>query len=263
MSAPDLMIAGQILIDLFVCAVVPAIIYVVANITRLNTDVEWIKSAIQITAKQSGHTLHSPHTPEFDQLIEHYWHDELSREDAIRLAVKLDKIISEDALNPIEHGHPYTQTQKIAASQMLSGIIVKFRIKTEELGEGFSQMKRSILYVEDDARDRETVRSFFDSKPLAGKFFMDFATTAREAKERLVRRDYDIIFLDIKMPIESGIAVLEYCQKNCPQIPIIIITAFDGGLENAPIMSYVQKVRKQNLKKEVIVEILQKQKLLA
>lgn len=42
----------------------------------------------------------------------------------------------------------------------------------------------------------------------------------------LRQAEYDLVITDIKMPLISGMEILEYCRENLPGVPIIMITGF-------------------------------------
>ncbi|MDE2100608.1 MAG: response regulator [Patescibacteria group bacterium] len=131
----------------------------------------------------------------------------------------------------------------------------------KNLVNGLDGIRRSILLVEDDKYDRELALIAFQS--IRDRFQIDVALNGREAKEHLVRQDCDIIFLDLKLPVEDGVSVLQYCKVHAPKIPIVIVTAYPDSelMKRAPIMSYVGMVTKP-LTKEIVIEILRKHRLL-
>ena len=45
-------------------------------------------------------------------------------------------------------------------------------------------------------------------------------------KKFMDRKDFDLVFLDIKLPDLNGLDVLEQIKKTCPHTKVIIITAF-------------------------------------
>jgi len=131
----------------------------------------------------------------------------------------------------------------------------------KELINDLRSNKRSILLVEDDQFDRELAMRAFE--PVRNKFLIDTAFDREQAIQHLVREDYDIVFLDMKLPVKDGVAVLNYCKENCPKTPIIVVTAYRNSyyFERAPIMSFKQIIDKP-LTKEIVIEILQKLNLL-
>lgn len=52
------------------------------------------------------------------------------------------------------------------------------------------------------------------------------ATNGQEAADMILKNEYDLIFLDIKMPELSGTEVLRQMRKAGIETPVIIITAF-------------------------------------
>ena len=135
--------------------------------------------------------------------------------------------------------------------------------KFNKLCSDLNNLRRSVLVVEDEKYDIELAVSAFDDELLRNKFFVDIARNGQEAIDRLVRYGYDVIFLDLKLPVKDGVEVLEYCRDNTPLTPIIIITAHEGSdlARRAPLLSYVGVVSKP-LTKTVVIEILRKHKLL-
>lgn len=139
--------------------------------------------------------------------------------------------------------------------------------KFHQLVDDLNKMRKAILVVEDDQRDRELAMNSFDGSEITERFFVDFAINGREAIERLVRQDYDIIFLDLKLPVMDGTKVLQYCKETVPEIPIVVVTAYPDGdlmksaLACAPIMSYVGVITKP-LTRDIVIETLRKHRLL-
>jgi CheY-like chemotaxis protein len=127
--------------------------------------------------------------------------------------------------------------------------------------------KKGILLVEDDPRDLELALLAFSDPLIQEKCIVECAGDGKQAIERLVRRTYDIIFLDLKLPVMDGIEVLKYCKETMPKVPVVIVTAYPKGdlmksaLAYAPIMSHVGIVTKP-LTAQIAIETLQKYRLL-
>lgn len=78
-----------------------------------------------------------------------------------------------------------------------------------------------ILTVEDDAAIR---RGIVDALTFAGYDSIE-AATGQAALEMAVRRDYDLLLLDLVLPGPSGLDVLREVRHTRPTLPVIILTA--------------------------------------
>ena len=85
-----------------------------------------------------------------------------------------------------------------------------------------------ILVVDDEMIVRESLVAWFKKYG----YDVDSADGGRIALEMVDTKDYDFIFLDIKMPEVSGLEVLDYVKANCPYSMVVMITAF-GSIETA------------------------------
>ena len=89
----------------------------------------------------------------------------------------------------------------------------------EGLTENFSSVK--ILLVEDIEVNREIalmMLSQFD-------FETDTAVDGREAVEKAAKNSYDLILMDIQMPIMNGYEATQEIRKSGNRVPIIAMTA--------------------------------------
>lgn len=60
---------------------------------------------------------------------------------------------------------------------------------------------------------------------------IDIVTTVSGAKDKIEFQsikniDYDIIFLDLKIPPENGPEVMKYAKMKMPKTPIVIVTGY-------------------------------------
>ena len=87
------------------------------------------------------------------------------------------------------------------------------------------------------------------------------ASDGREAMEIVLKKSFDLIFLDVRMPEKSGTEVLREIRENGINTPVIMITAF-GTVKNAVdctqlgAVAYLQKPFTQNKVKSVLDEML-------
>ena len=61
------------------------------------------------------------------------------------------------------------------------------------------------------------------------------AKNGREAVEMIEKNDYDIVLMDIKMPVMDGLEATKEIRKNHPELPIVALTAnaFDSDRQLA------------------------------
>ncbi len=79
-----------------------------------------------------------------------------------------------------------------------------------------------VLVVDDRLEDRETFKDILESKGYR-------VTTAKdgyEAIELVKKGNFDIIFIDVKMPGIDGIKTFEEIRKIRPGIPVIMVTGY-------------------------------------
>lgn len=101
---------------------------------------------------------------------------------------------------------------------------------------------RNVLVVDDAKSIRELLAK---SLELSG-FAVDTASDGRTALEMVIKGQYELAFLDIKLPIVSGTDVLRRMREKGIRIPVVVITAF-GNIKNAVdctrlgAVAYIQK----------------------
>lgn len=81
------------------------------------------------------------------------------------------------------------------------------------------------LIVEDNDNFRQTLRSLLDSR--FPSMTIEEAGEGREALEKVHDFDPDLIFMDIKLPGESGLQVSRRIRRFNPEVKIIILTSYD------------------------------------
>ena len=88
--------------------------------------------------------------------------------------------------------------------------------------ENISQPK--VLIIEDCTSDtvliKATINSFYSYA------LIDDATTKEEAISKLSAHNYDLIFLDLKLPDTQGLSDIGEIRERCKETPLIIVTGF-------------------------------------
>ncbi len=85
-----------------------------------------------------------------------------------------------------------------------------------------------VLVVDDEMIVRESLVDWF----MKSGYDVEGANGGQIALEMVDKKDYDFVFLDIKMPEVDGFEVLDYVKKNCPYSMVVMITAY-GSIETA------------------------------
>ena len=80
-----------------------------------------------------------------------------------------------------------------------------------------------VLVVEDDKILSKTIGQI-----LSGKYDIDFAYDGEEGLLYAKQDIYDIIILDIMMPIMNGYEMLQNLRKDKIMVPVLLVTAKDG-----------------------------------
>lgn len=102
----------------------------------------------------------------------------------------------------------------------------------------------SILVVDDDEMNLKVAKVILEQK----KYRVVTVLSAEECLQKLRRESFDLVLLDVDMPIMNGIKTLEYMRKReeFKDIPVMFLTA-DGDkqtvLEAARLgaVGYVKK----------------------
>jgi len=84
------------------------------------------------------------------------------------------------------------------------------------------EKKASIMIVDDNINLCKTMSFVLERKGYA-------VTTARdgaEAIKRIKEKPFDMIFMDIKMPLMDGVETYKKMKKTNPEIPVVMMTAY-------------------------------------
>lgn len=87
-------------------------------------------------------------------------------------------------------------------------------------------VKETALVVDDDVAIRVMLTKVLERE----RFEVDVARDGVEALEKITKKDYDVIFLDLMMPRVDGVRVLRYLRTHAPEAlqSVIVMTAFSN-----------------------------------
>lgn len=86
---------------------------------------------------------------------------------------------------------------------------------------------RKILLVEDEPTLREVYKVILSREP----YELHIATDGQEALEKCEHYNYDLILLDLMMPVLDGLGFLEKYQPGKKRTKIIVLSNLSGGDE--------------------------------
>ena len=88
--------------------------------------------------------------------------------------------------------------------------------------------KGSLLVIDDEPEIRDTLETLLT---LEG-YQVELAANAQAGLERLERKPFDLVLLDVALPDRSGLDLLRDIRAANPALPVVMITAY-GSVESA------------------------------
>ncbi len=82
-------------------------------------------------------------------------------------------------------------------------------------------MKKKILLAEDEEQIAKLVRFKLDYEG----FDVSVVKNGQEAIDHILREEWDLLILDVMMPVKSGIQVLEELRVKKSMIPVLVLSA--------------------------------------
>ena len=114
---------------------------------------------------------------------------------------------------------------------------------------------RKILLVEDDPVLRETYEIILSTQPYA----CDYAENGSVALEKCKNAAYDLILLDVMMPVMNGIEFLEHITKDQGiTSKVILMSNLSAGkeLERAKAMGVNKHVLKSDMSPSQLISLI-------
>ncbi|MEJ2285456.1 MAG: sigma-54 dependent transcriptional regulator [Desulfobacterales bacterium] len=90
-------------------------------------------------------------------------------------------------------------------------------------------MNRRILIVDDESDMRQLLKRSLEPELNCR---IDLASSGKDALEMISQQAFDLVLADIKMPEMNGLELLELIKRDCPDLTVVMMTAF-GGVEIA------------------------------
>lgn len=123
-------------------------------------------------------------------------------------------------------------------------------------------MAHKLLIVDDEKNIRMTLKQCFSKN----KYELDMAVDGEEALEKLIKNDYDLVLLDIRMPKLTGIELLEKMREQSINTDVVIMTAYgsvDKAVETMKLgaIDFIGKPFTPEQIREIVDEVLAREEL--
>src|SRR5579871_6842332 len=82
----------------------------------------------------------------------------------------------------------------------------------------------NLLLAEDETSVSNFIKKGFESEG----YILDIAFDGEMAKSLFDKKDYDLVILDVNLPLFNGFQLCREFKEEQPQLPIIFLTALDG-----------------------------------
>ncbi|MHC4740377.1 MAG: response regulator [Planctomycetota bacterium] len=115
-------------------------------------------------------------------------------------------------------------------------------------------MSKRILVIDDD----EATRKLFVAALKDTEFTVDTAESGEEGLRMKQEGDYDLIFLDYKMPGINGVETLRRIRRTDRETPIYIFTAFHEDFLSELSIAQAESLKFEVLKKPLGAELIVK-----
>ncbi|EKD27660.1 MAG: response regulator receiver protein [uncultured bacterium] len=117
-----------------------------------------------------------------------------------------------------------------------------------------TKKKINILIVDDDEKIRELLQAVFSDM----EYTCDTACDGQAGFKKTVNASYDLIILDLNMPLMNGVDCLKAIRQVDPLIPIIVITGFQDIVEeNKQTLSLANSIINKPFKIEAFINAVQ------
>lgn len=113
----------------------------------------------------------------------------------------------------------------VSASELLASLALKHREQTRPVNASASTHTAThalnVLLAEDNPVNASIAQAMLEQKGCT----VVHAENGREALEKIKHRDFDIVLMDLQMPVMDGFAACQKLKARYPQLPVVAFTA--------------------------------------
>ncbi|WP_028575791.1 HDOD domain-containing protein [Desulfonatronovibrio hydrogenovorans] len=96
------------------------------------------------------------------------------------------------------------------------------------------QMRPRVLVVDDEEHIREVLKEALEDRDM----IVETADNGQKGLEKLLSRRFDLLLLDIKMPMRDGLSLLREIRKADERLPVIVITGMASHEEMSEALGH-------------------------
>jgi CheY-like chemotaxis protein len=134
---------------------------------------------------------------------------------------KFDKVIQAE-FGAITKTFPITPNFRIGDEKLSVDFTIMFKSVTKKLAEAKQALQnKKVLLAEDNAVNAMVYSSFMQDWGI----LTDVAINGEDAVNKLKEREYDLVLMDIYMPVLNGIEAIIELRKFNTKLPVIVLSA--------------------------------------
>ncbi|MBN2279164.1 MAG: response regulator [Candidatus Marinimicrobia bacterium] len=196
-----------------------------SHLVRLNTEFDEIKNPLDLRQTDPPKTILINHEIPDQQLMDFY--QLINQYPDTDFIFFYTKNTNRKILNFEEFSNVTILQEPLVLNKLIHKLYKSHFLKIQPLQKSiFKKLDKNILIAEDNEINQLVVRKIFSK--FSERF--DIANNGKEVLDKMAHKKYDIIFMDIQMPIIDGFQATQIIRKNPPgpntkDIPIIALTA--------------------------------------
>lgn len=116
--------------------------------------------------------------------------------------------------------------------------------------------EKNVLIVDDDKHVALSLAAIIKRQSDGGQYHIDIVSDGYQALQKVHQNQYDLVITDYKMPKMTGAELIHRVHELHPNLPVIMMSAFDLGLMDLSALGKLHTITKP-LNKDEIVGLIQ------
>jgi CheY-like chemotaxis protein/anti-sigma regulatory factor (Ser/Thr protein kinase) len=133
-------------------------------------------------------------------------------------------------------------------------------IQTNPSNSVVNPRKMVFLIVDDEVPNFEHFNYFLKGEAIK----IDHALNGHEAIEMAQKNKYDLIFMDVKMPVMDGLQATKELKKLFPTLPVVVLTAYSTPREkDKAVQAGCDDFISKSIKREKLIQIINRYRIVS